>query len=83
MAIESKTGPDMIQLVHNWHTSTRGDWQPSTTWPRNWARRGEGYFDMPKAHCAVGAQWRAIPHSVICPAAHLPIGSRRSATISS
>ena len=72
VAIESKTGPDMIQLVHNWPHPLRGGLAAVDDLAEELGKKGEGYFDMPKAHCVVGAQWRAIPHSVICPAPTLP-----------
>jgi multiple sugar transport system substrate-binding protein len=68
VAIESKTGPDMIQLVHNWPHLYEGGLAAVDDLAEELGKKGEGYFDMPKAHCFVGAQWRAIPHSVICPA---------------
>jgi multiple sugar transport system substrate-binding protein len=68
VAIESKTGPDIIQLVHNWPHLYEGGLAAVDDLAEELGRKGEGYFDMPKAHCFVGGQWRAIPHSVICPA---------------
>jgi multiple sugar transport system substrate-binding protein len=68
VAIESKTGPDIIQLVHNWPHLYEGGLAAVDDVAEELGKKGEGYFDMPKAHCFVGKQWRAVPHSVICPA---------------
>src|SRR5919202_6095178 len=69
VAIESKAGPDIIQLVHNWPHLYEAGLEPVDDIAEELGRRGEGYYDLPKAHSFVNGRWRAVPYSVVSPAA--------------
>jgi len=65
VAIESKAGPDIIQLVHNWPHLYEAGLEPVDDLAEELGRKGEGYYDLPKAHSFVNGHWRAVPHSVV------------------
>lgn len=68
VAIESKTGPDIIQLIHNWPHLYEAGLEPVDDMAEELGRKGESYYDLPKAHAFVNGRWRAVPHSIVSPA---------------
>jgi multiple sugar transport system substrate-binding protein len=68
VAIESKSGPDIIQLTHNWPHLYEAGLEPMDDLAEELGRKGEGYYDLPKAHSFVNGRWRAVPHSIVSPA---------------
>jgi multiple sugar transport system substrate-binding protein len=68
VAIESKAGPDIIQLVHNWPHLYEAGLEPVDDLAEELGRKGEGYYDLPRAHSFVNGRWRAVPYSVVSPA---------------
>ena len=68
VAIESKAGPDIIQLAHNWPHLYEAGLEPVDELAEELGRKGEGYYDLPKAHSFVKDRWRAVPHSIVSPA---------------
>jgi multiple sugar transport system substrate-binding protein len=68
VAIESKAGPDIIQLAHNWPHLYEAGLEPVDDLAEELGRKGEGYYDLPKAHSVVNGRWRAVPHSIVSPA---------------
>src|SRR5262245_63656477 len=68
VAIESKAGPDIIQLAHNWPHLYEAGLEPVDELAEELGRKGEGYYDLPKSHSFVNGRWRAVPHSVVSPA---------------
>ena len=65
VAIESKAGPDMIQLVHNWPHLYEAGLEPVDDVAEELGQKGEGYYDLAKAHAFVNGHWRAVPHSLV------------------
>ena len=68
VAIESKSGPDIIQLTHNWPHLYEVGLEPVDDLAEELGRKGDGYYDLPKAHSFVNGRWRAVPHSMVSPA---------------
>jgi multiple sugar transport system substrate-binding protein len=68
VAIESKSGPDIIQLAHNWPHLYEPGLEPVDDLAEELGRKGEGYYDLPKSHSFVNDRWRAVPHSIVSPA---------------
>ena len=68
VAIESKAGPDIIQLAHNWPHLYEAGLEPVDELAEELGRKGEGYYDLPKSHSFVNGRWRAVPHSIVSPA---------------
>jgi multiple sugar transport system substrate-binding protein len=68
VAIESKSGPDIIQLTHNWPHLYEAGLEPVDDLAEELGRKGEGYYDLPKAHSFVNGHWRSVPHSIVSPA---------------
>src|SRR6266511_2133266 len=68
VAIESKSGPDIIQLTHNWPHLYEAGLEPVDDLAEELGTKGAGYYDLPKAHSFVSGRWRAVPHSVVSPA---------------
>jgi multiple sugar transport system substrate-binding protein len=68
VAIESKAGPDIIQLAHNWPHLYEAGLEPVDDLAEELGRKGEGYYDLPKSHSFVNNRWRAVPHSIVSPA---------------
>jgi multiple sugar transport system substrate-binding protein len=68
VAIESKSGPDIIQLANNWTHLYEAGLEPVDDLAEELGRQGEGYYDLPKAHTFVNGTWKAVPHSVVSPA---------------
>jgi multiple sugar transport system substrate-binding protein len=68
VAIESKAGPDIIQLTHNWPHLYEAGLEPVDDLAEELGRKGEGYYDLPKSHSFVNGRWRAVPHSIVSPA---------------
>jgi multiple sugar transport system substrate-binding protein len=68
VAIESKSGPDIIQLTHNWPHLYEAGLEPVDDLAEELGRKGEGYYDLPKSHSFVNGRWRALPHSIVSPA---------------
>ena len=68
VAIESKSGPDIIQLAHNWPHLYEPGLEPVDDLAEELGRKGEGYYDLPKSHSFVNGRWRAVPHSIVSPA---------------
>lgn len=68
VAIESRSGPDIIQLTHNWPHLYEAGLAAVDDIAEELGRKGEGYYDLPKAHSFVNGTWRAIPHSIVSPA---------------
>ncbi len=69
VAIESKAGPDIIQLVHNWPHLYEAGLEPVDELAEELGRQGEGYHELAKAHSFVNGSWRAVPYSFVSPAA--------------
>jgi multiple sugar transport system substrate-binding protein len=65
VAIESRSGPDVIQLTHNWPHLYEAGLDAVDELAEELGRRGEGYYDLPKAHSFVNGTWRAVPHSIV------------------
>jgi multiple sugar transport system substrate-binding protein len=65
VAIESRSGPDVIQLTHNWPHLYEAGLDAVDDLAEELGRRGEGYYDLPKAHSFVNGTWRAVPHSIV------------------
>ena len=68
VAIESKSGPDIIQLTHNWPHLYEAGLEPVDDLAEELGGKGEGYYDLPKAHSFVNGHWRSVPHSIVSPA---------------
>jgi multiple sugar transport system substrate-binding protein len=68
VAIESKSGPDIIQLTHYWPHLYEAGLEPVDDLAEELGRKGEGYYDLPKSHSFVNGRWRALPHSIVSPA---------------
>src|SRR5919108_1547670 len=68
VAIESKAGPDIIQLAHNWPHLYEAGLEPVDELAEELGGKGEGYYDLPKSHSFVNGRWRAVPHSIVSPA---------------
>jgi ABC-type glycerol-3-phosphate transport system substrate-binding protein len=60
VAIESKAGPDIIQLTHNWPHLYEAGLEPVDDLAEELGRKGEGYYDLPKSHSFVNGHWRAV-----------------------
>ncbi len=65
VAIESKAGPDIIQLAHNWPHLYEAGLEPVDDLAEELGQKGEGYYDLPKSHSFVNGRWRAVPHSMV------------------
>ena len=65
VAIESKAGPDIIQLIHHWPHLYEAGLEPVDDLAEALGRKGEGYYDLAKAHSFVNGHWRAVPYSFV------------------
>src|SRR5262245_49785640 len=68
VAIENRTGPDIIQLMHNWPHLYEAGLEPVDDLAEELGQTGDGYYDLPKAHSFVNGRWRAVPYAVGSPA---------------
>jgi multiple sugar transport system substrate-binding protein len=68
VAIESKSGPDIIQLTHNWPHLYEAGLEPVDDLAEELGLKGQGYYDLPQSHSFVNGRWRAVPHSIVSPA---------------
>jgi multiple sugar transport system substrate-binding protein len=68
VAVESKAGPDIIQLIHNWPHLYEAGLEPVDDLAEELGQKGEGYYELPKAHSFVNGRWRAVPYAVVSPA---------------
>jgi multiple sugar transport system substrate-binding protein len=63
-AIESRSGPDIIHMLHNWsHLYSRGltDVSDLAEWK---AKDQGGFYDMSLASARVGDRWLSLPYSI-------------------
>src|SRR5262245_38271440 len=68
VAIESKAGPDIIQLVHNWPHLYEAGLEPVDDLAEELGQKGEGYYELATAHSFVHERWRAVPYAFVSPA---------------
>jgi multiple sugar transport system substrate-binding protein len=55
-------------LTHNWPHLYEAGLEPVDDLAEELGRKGDGYYDLPKAHSFVNGRWRALPHSIVSPA---------------
>jgi multiple sugar transport system substrate-binding protein len=68
VAIENRSGPDIIQLFQHWPHLYEAGLEPVDDLAEDLERKGEGYYDLAKAHSFVNGRWRAVPYSFVSPA---------------
>jgi multiple sugar transport system substrate-binding protein len=68
VAIENKSGPDIIQMIHNWPHLYEAGLEPVDDLAEELGQKGEGYYDLAQAHNFVNGHWRAVPSGFVSPA---------------
>ena len=64
-AIQSQSGPDIIQMLHNWphlYASALTDVSDLADWQ---GKEQGAYYGQSQAAARVGSQWLALPHGVV------------------
>ncbi|MFQ5882398.1 MAG: ABC transporter substrate-binding protein [Candidatus Methylomirabilales bacterium] len=60
-AVESGTGPDIIQMLHNWPHRYANALADADDVAEAIGKRDGGYYDQIKSVCKVGGRWKAVP----------------------
>ncbi|HYY15234.1 MAG TPA: extracellular solute-binding protein [Gammaproteobacteria bacterium] len=68
VAIENKSGPDIIGMIHNWPHLYETGLEAVDDLAEELGHKGEGYYDLAKAHNFVNGHWRAVPSGFVSPA---------------
>ena len=65
-AVESKTGPDVIQMLHFWPHLYGDACADVSDIAEAIGKRDGGYYDQIRDACRVGGGWKAVPLGFVC-----------------